>query len=69
MSKRQVAGLLGSPMLADPFNAERWDYVYYFYPNADETRGERRHLSLFFDGEILNRVEGDTEPPAPLASQ
>ena len=29
MTRNQVRFLLGTPMIDDPFNRERWDYVYY----------------------------------------
>lgn len=67
MSKRQVQTLLGTPLLVDPFHADRWDYVYNFFPEADEASGERRHFSLYFNGDQLARIEQDSEPP--LAAQ
>ena len=29
MTRSQVRYLLGTPMVADSFNKERWDYIYY----------------------------------------
>lgn len=29
MTRVQVRALLGTPMVADPFEPQRWDYVYY----------------------------------------
>ena len=62
MSRNQVQLLLGSPLLTDPFHANRWDYVYTF----EEGHGpmEERRLTLFFEGDVLKRIEGaDTLPP------
>ncbi len=28
MSREQVQSILGTPMLADPFHADRWDYIF-----------------------------------------
>lgn len=28
MNPRQVLNLLGTPLITDPFNQERWDYIY-----------------------------------------
>jgi outer membrane protein assembly factor BamE len=67
MSKQQVKTLLGSPMLTDPFNEERWDYVYMFLPGGNESKAEKRHLALFFEGESLSRIEGDREAPDNLS--
>lgn len=61
MSRRQVEVLMGTPSIADPFNAERWDYVYIFYPRGNKKKGEQRHLKLFFTGDSLIRIEGDVE--------
>ncbi len=62
MSKNQVQLLLGTPLLTDPFHANRWDYVY----TLQEGHGpmEERRLTLFFEGDVLTRIEGaDTLPP------
>ena len=71
MSRTDVQRLLGSPLITDPFNQQRWDYVYNYFPSADEGQdAERRRLSLYFDGQFLARIEGDREgPDTPLASQ
>ena len=58
MSKRQVQTLLGTPLLADPFHQDRWDYVYAFYPRGNRAKGEERHLVLHFQGDTLARIEG-----------
>lgn len=59
MSKQQVQNLLGTPLVSDPFRQDRWDYVYLYYPSGDRSRGEQRRLTLFFDGEVLSRVDSD----------
>lgn len=60
MSKRQVQQLLGTPLISDPFNQERWDYIYAFRPEGEEPE-EQRHLTLFFQGEVLARIEDQLE--------
>ena len=57
MSKGQVQNLLGTPALVDPFHLDRWDYVYLYYPRGDRERGEERRVTLFFEGDLLTRVE------------
>ncbi len=60
-TKDQVRFLLGTPMLMDPFHAERWDYIYRFqYGRTDAVEG--RKFSVYFDKEgRLERVAGDVE--------
>lgn len=57
MTRDQVRFVLGSPLLVDTFRPDRWDYVYLFKPGKDEP--EQRMLSVFFENELLVRVEGD----------
>lgn len=59
MSRQQVRRLLGTPLVSDPFRQDRWDYVYMYYPSGDRERGEERRLTLYFDGEVLSRVNAD----------
>ncbi len=56
MTRQQVRFLLGTPMVEDPFHANRWDYVYYLtVGRSRETT--RRHFAVFFDGDAVTRVE------------
>jgi outer membrane protein assembly factor BamE len=64
MDKRQVQALLGTPPITDPFNVQRWDYIYLFLPRGNENAAEKRRISLYFEGETLSRIEGDRQPPA-----
>ena len=57
MSKKQVAYLLGTPAVRDPFHNDRWDYIYtYKFGNNDVTRN---NLSVFFDNNKLSKIEGE----------
>lgn len=60
-TREQVRFILGTPMLADVFHAQRWDYVYRFQ-NGRTNAVETRRLSVFFnqDGR-LERVAGDVD--------
>lgn len=60
MTKRQVAYIMGSPLLADPFHDNRWDYVYSNHPNGEE-RVEKKVSLLFKDDELVG-VRGDLRP-------
>ena len=42
MTKRQVVFLLGTPLIADPFHPERWDYFYSL--SKDGGKPEQHHL-------------------------
>ena len=62
MTKEQVAFVLGTPMLQDTFNADRWDYLY----TLQEGKGEyiRKEFSVYFDQGILSGIRGDYKPVA-----
>ena len=57
MSREQVRAVLGTPLLADIFHAERWDYLY-MLERPGKPR-EQRHLSVFFEDGRLARLGGD----------
>lgn len=68
MTREQVKYLLGTPLVADEFEPQRWDYVAYLRSGAGK---EARHVvSLFFDGDTLKRIEDSNPPstPAPDAN-
>lgn len=60
LSREQVQSLLGTPSLADPFHAARWDYT------ASAQRGHHRPviktLTVYFENDKLARWEGDYFP-------
>lgn len=60
MTRRQVRAIMGTPVLRDPFHADRWDYVYWFQPGGGEP--EQRRVALFFENDRLVRIEGDLRP-------
>lgn len=55
MTKQQVQRALGTPLIADPFHQNRWDYYYQFGKGG--TIAERRHVTLFFSGDVLDRID------------
>lgn len=55
MSRQEVQRLLGTPLVADPFHQNRWDYYYRY--RQDGKPIEQRHIALFFTGDTLDRVE------------
>ncbi|WP_081686729.1 outer membrane protein assembly factor BamE [Chitinilyticum litopenaei] len=63
MSRGQVRFLLGTPLLTDPFHADRWDYV---QSNAKGGRLLEQHaFTVFFEGDTLVRWQGSTLPADP----
>jgi outer membrane protein assembly factor BamE len=64
MTRSQVQFLLGTPMVADSFHHDRWDYAYYFRQGRSR-EVERRWLIVYFENEHVARVERDValQPP------
>jgi outer membrane protein assembly factor BamE len=60
MTKRQVAFIMGAPLLTDPFHDDRWDYVYSNQPGG-EPRVEK-NISLIFENDELVGLQGDFRP-------
>ena len=60
MTRQQVREILGTPLLVDVFHLDRWDYVFTLRRQGIEP--QQRRLTVFFNGEALNRVEGDAMP-------
>lgn len=56
MEKRKVRFILGTPLVADAFNQDRWDY-YYSLEKMGEERVQRV-ISVFFEDDRLLRVSG-----------
>lgn len=57
LSKDQVRFILGTPLVSDPFHAERWDYVYRFQRGHEKP--QQRQLIVFFDDGKLVKVGGN----------
>ena len=60
MTKRQVAFIMGSPLVVDPFHDNRWDYVYSNEPGG-KPRMQKR-ITLVFDNDELIGLQGDFRP-------
>lgn len=57
MTRAQVRFLLGTPLIADPFNPNRWDYLYYHRPGRRIE--DVRRLTLYFEDDRLVRAYAD----------
>lgn len=64
MTKAQAQFVMGTPLISDTFDLDRWDYVYQFL-SASGTVSERS-VTLKFDDNLLVSIEGDhnlEDPP------
>jgi outer membrane protein assembly factor BamE len=60
MTRDQVRDILGSPLLASVFHADRWDYVFTFRRQGQAP--QQRRLTAFFKADVLERFEADELP-------
>ena len=60
MSRQQVKDLMGTPLLASVFHANRWDYV--FTIKRKGVPAQERRFTVFFNDTGLDRFEGDEMP-------
>ena len=60
MSRLQVREVLGTPLVASVFHEQRWDYV--FTIRRQGVPAQSFSLSVWFKGDVLDRVTGDELP-------
>ena len=60
MPRVQVREVLGTPLLASVFHADRWDYV--FTLKRQNAEPQALKLTVFFKNDALERFEGDAMP-------
>lgn len=60
MGRQQVREILGTPFVTSLFHGDRWDYVFTLKRQGVEP--QRRKLTVWFKGEVFDRVEGDPMP-------
>jgi len=58
MGRQEARFVLGSPLVKDPFHADRWDYVYSLRDGSTGTVNQKR-LSLFFENDLLVDIRHD----------
>jgi len=56
MTRSQVRYVLGTPMIADPFHPDQWDYLYYF-KDGKTRRVDRRLIIVHFTDEKVSSIE------------
>ena len=55
MTRSQVRYLLGTPMVQDVFNNDRWDYIYYF-KRGYAHRPLQSRVIVYFNGDKVQRL-------------
>lgn len=60
MTRGQVRFLLGTPLIDDPFHANRWDYVYYLKVGRDDA-GFKRWVSIYFTDDKVSEIKKEQE--------
>ena len=60
MTRTQVRYLLGTPMVADPFENSRWDYVYTLKVGS-VSKADRRHFIVYFADDKVVKIERPTQ--------
>jgi outer membrane protein assembly factor BamE len=66
MTHSQVRYVMGTPMIADPFHPNRWDYVYMFSKHGGKP--QERRITIVFDKDRLAHIEGDVVPGKAAAA-
>jgi outer membrane protein assembly factor BamE len=60
LSRLQVRDVLGTPLVTDPFHANRWDYIFTLRrPGAEP---QRRSVVVLFDGDVVKSVDAPDLP-------
>ncbi|HOL37254.1 MAG TPA: outer membrane protein assembly factor BamE [Rubrivivax sp.] len=59
-TRLQVREVFGTPLLADPFHAERWDYIFTLRRPGSELK--RRSVIVLFDGDVVKSIEAPELP-------
>jgi outer membrane protein assembly factor BamE len=60
LTRLQVRDILGTPLVADPFHASRWDYI--FTLRRPGTGVQRRSVVVLFEGDVVKSIEAPELP-------
>lgn len=55
MSPDEVKAIVGTPLLQDDFQQQRWDYIFYLDKGGKQV--ERKDMTLFFENNKLARIQ------------
>jgi outer membrane protein assembly factor BamE len=62
MTRSQVRYLLGTPMVPNSFDTDRWDYLYY-YKHGRIRAAQQYLLTVTFENDKVARVDNHGKPP------
>jgi outer membrane protein assembly factor BamE len=57
MSRNEITSAVGSPVLADIFHADRWDYIYTYQKHYQSH--EQRRITVWFANDVAVKIERD----------
>jgi outer membrane protein assembly factor BamE len=60
LTRLQVRDVLGTPLVADPFHANRWDYI--FTLRREGAQPQRRSVVVLFDGDVVKSIQAPDLP-------
>jgi len=60
MSRVQVRDILGSPLITDPFHAQRWDYVFTLRRQGYDD--QKRSFKVTFDKDAVEKIDAPELP-------
>ncbi len=60
LSRLQVRDIMGTPLIADPFHAGRWDYI--FTLRRPGAQPQRRSVVVTFDSDVVKAIEAPELP-------
>ena len=63
MTRSQVMFLLGTPMVPNGFNTDRWDYYYYYKDARGDVRASQR-LTVWFKDDKVDHFDDEGAPKA-----
>jgi outer membrane protein assembly factor BamE len=56
MTRSQVRYLLGTPMVPNAFDTDRWDY-YFYYKYGRTRKAEQAQITVYFEDDKVARIE------------
>lgn len=68
MTREQVRYIMGTPLVSNPFRAERWDYVYRLR-RGSTGEVEQKRVSIRFENDTVTRIETDGVAPPTAISE
>jgi outer membrane protein assembly factor BamE len=69
MTRTQVRYLLGTPLIPDVFEKDRWDYLYYFRHGRHRPDDPRRLVVYFKDDKVTHFERINVPESAPQAPE